>query len=193
MASSQSVNSDGLVASKENLKQNVLLATSGTIDVKNAVGASKVDLSSQIDENVNNSTKDRANGGFWQNLIKFRRNFGKSSKNSEKYVGSTESKCSENINSSRIFGSVASIPSTKKHQLADAEKCQIQNKETQSHSLDNTGDCISELIGHIGLWQVVWVIFLILFQVPSAFHIFSFMFQVSCSGSAFTYISSVSF
>lgn len=44
---------------------------------------------------------------------------------------------------------------------------------------DDDGDCISELIGHKGLWQLTWAFILIVFQVPSAFHIFSFVFQVS--------------
>lgn len=162
MASSESVNSDGLVASRENLKQNVLLATSGTIDVTKTVCNSKVDLS-QIDETA-------PKRGFWRNIFNL-------SKSSEQKC-SIDSKCSEKeINNSRMIGNSVQSLSKKSHQI-DAEKCQIRANNL-NNNIDDTGDCISELIGHIGLWQVVWVIFLIMFQVPSAFHIFSFMFQVS--------------
>lgn len=44
---------------------------------------------------------------------------------------------------------------------------------------EDTGDAISELIGHMGRWQLFWSIVLIMFQVPSSFQIFVFMFQVS--------------
>lgn len=44
---------------------------------------------------------------------------------------------------------------------------------------DDEGDAISKFIGHYGLYQLFWTVCIILFQVPSSFHIFSFMFQVS--------------
>lgn len=175
MASSESVNCDGLVASRENLRQNVLLATSRTIDTANGgVVNSKLDLS-HIDENASEPIDEQMKRNFWRNFFNFKSK--QSNKNVHDSKRSTDLKCSEHlkeIQNRHVIGSVTSL--TKKHQI-DAEKCQINSKE--HHNLDDTGDCISELIGHIGTWQVVWVIFLIMFQVPSAFHIFSFMFQVS--------------
>ena len=43
---------------------------------------------------------------------------------------------------------------------------------------EEDGDIISDFIGHIDVWQLTWACFLILFQVPSAFHIFSFIYEV---------------
>lgn len=44
---------------------------------------------------------------------------------------------------------------------------------------DTDSDVISDLIGHIGKWQLFWAFILCLFQFPSTFHIFSLVFQVS--------------
>lgn len=178
MASSESVDSEGLVASRENLRQNVLLATSGTIDATKGVRNSKLDLA-QIDDNGSDmASDDQASNGFWNNLLCFRSR--SKCKTAKIEIRSNDSKPNSEImkcNSHKI-GSVTSLAKNKNQ--IDAEKCLTHGTE-HSHSIDDTGDCISELIGHIGLWQVVWVIFLVMFQVPSAFHIFSFMFQVSKS------------
>lgn len=113
----------------------------------------KIDLANA----ENSATKDPSKLGFWQSVVNFRENI-------------VKSKSSENL---KNLGKNCILENVKK------QKHQIEDKPSQApHNLDDAGDCISELIGHIGLWQVVWVVFLIMFQVPSAFHIFSFMFQV---------------
>lgn len=179
MASSESVDTEGLVATKENLRQNVLLATSGTIDTTKSIRNSKLDLA-QIDDNGSDvANNDQMSSGFWNNLLCFRSR--SKCKTGKIEIRSNDSKRnSENMKCAnhQIVGSVTSL-SKNKNQI-DGEKFQTHGTE-HSHGIDDTGDCISELIGHIGLWQVVWVIFLVMFQVPSAFHIFSFMFQVSKS------------
>lgn len=44
---------------------------------------------------------------------------------------------------------------------------------------DGYSDVISELIGHIGPWQLFWAFIMCLFQFPTTFHIFCLVFQVS--------------
>lgn len=44
---------------------------------------------------------------------------------------------------------------------------------------DCDSDVISSYIGHYGWWQFYWTFLLGLFQCPSTFHIFVFVFQVS--------------
>uniref|UniRef100_A0A182PAB4 Uncharacterized protein n=1 Tax=Anopheles epiroticus TaxID=199890 RepID=A0A182PAB4_9DIPT len=47
---------------------------------------------------------------------------------------------------------------------------------------DEDSDIISEYIGHYGRWQFGWTFLLCLFQIPTTFHIFCLVFQVSdCS------------
>lgn len=45
-------------------------------------------------------------------------------------------------------------------------------------SADCDADVISDYIGHYGWWQFFWTFLLALFQVPSTFQIFAFVFQV---------------
>ncbi|GAB0094988.1 organic cation transporter protein [Sergentomyia squamirostris] len=42
---------------------------------------------------------------------------------------------------------------------------------------DNNSDVISDLTGHFGRWQLMWTFLLSLFQFPSTFHLFSFVFE----------------
>lgn len=51
--------------------------------------------------------------------------------------------------------------------------------ETADDGSDDTTDIISDYIGHYGWWQFFWTFLLGLFQCPSTFHIFAFVFQVS--------------
>lgn len=44
---------------------------------------------------------------------------------------------------------------------------------------DGDSDVISELIGHIGPWQLFWAFIMCLYQFPTTFHIFCLVFQVS--------------
>lgn len=167
-------NNDGLMASGENLRQNVLLAASGTIDTPETVKCSKIDIT--ISESNGDSEKESTKNTIWQNVFNLREHLVKN-KNSA-CVTNLRHKCDEkSLSSSCAIGSATSLSKPSKNQI-DTEKCAKKQKHNDPHSLDDSGDCISELIGHIGLYQIIWVAFLIMFQVPSAFHIFSFMFQV---------------
>lgn len=123
-----------------------------------------------VDENA----KDAMKYGFWQNLINFRENMSKG-------------------------GSGMPMPSPMEGSDSGELKPRHSVKSNGSGrrkfgANDDDGDCISELIGHTGLWQFTWSIVLILFQVPPAFHIFAFVFQVRsiclfcqyCDDAAFT-------
>lgn len=44
---------------------------------------------------------------------------------------------------------------------------------------EGDSDVISELIGHIGPWQLFWAVIMCLYQFPTTFHIFCLVFQVS--------------
>lgn len=44
---------------------------------------------------------------------------------------------------------------------------------------DGDSDVVSELIGHIGPWQLFWAFIMCLYQFPTTFHIFCLVFQVS--------------
>jgi hypothetical protein len=60
------------------------------------------------------------------------------------------------------------------------KKLVADGSESGDSEFDDTeSDVISDLIGHIGKWQLVWAFVLCLFQFPSTFHIFSWVFQVS--------------
>lgn len=50
---------------------------------------------------------------------------------------------------------------------------------------DGDSDVVSELIGHIGPWQLFWAIIMCLYQFPTTFHIFCLVFQVSFSSVRF--------
>lgn len=152
---SESVNNSGFVVAGTNLQQNVLLARNSA----SVVNSAKIDLSA-----IDNEKVQSENYGFWQSVINFRENLLKNNKNVA-CVDRKSEKCNENLKNIAL--------TTSRH------KSQIDDKNLGApHNIEDAGDCISELIGHIGRWQLVWVLFLILFQVPSAFHIFSFMFQV---------------
>lgn len=163
--------SDGLVASGTNLRQNVLLAASTPESLKN----SKIDIGSDGDSDMGKQTAKKS---FWQNVFNMRESLVKS-KNNACVTSNLAHKCDEKSLSTTCVVDNATSQSKRRKNQIDADKNQTRHQD--HHSLDDTGDCISELIGHIGLWQIVWVIFLIMFQVPSAFHIFSFMFQVNVS------------
>lgn len=185
---SESKSSDGLVASGEHLRQNVLLATSGTatIDTPDTLKSSRIDIA--LSDSSGDLEKESTKSGFWQNVFHLRENLVNST-NKACVTNLTQKRSGEkSLNNSCIIGSITSLSKRAKHQI-DGDKS--QTKHNDSHNLDDTGDCISELIGHIGLWQVIWVVFLIMFQIPSAFHIFSFMFQVRYLFSANSYVKFV--
>ncbi|XP_059619763.1 organic cation transporter protein-like isoform X1 [Phlebotomus argentipes] len=55
------------------------------------------------------------------------------------------------------------------------EKYTTQSNDSAQE--DNNSDIVSELTGHIGKWQLMWAFFLSLFQFPSTFHLFAFVFE----------------
>lgn len=134
----------------ENLRQNVLLVAGSMGDKLNA---SKSDL---------NSVKKSSKPDLWQSVVNLSDHLCKHQKSSTVDLSNSES--GKRYSNSSVLE--VKLPEPKRN-------------DRDSHNFEDAGDCISELIGHIGLWQVAWVAFLIMFQVPSAFHIFSFMFQVS--------------
>lgn len=179
---SEPAHSDGLVGSGENLRQNVLLAASGTIDTASDTGKRDSHIDIAPSDSDSDLDKDSVkNTSFWQTVFRFRDNL----------VKTKSSTCIETVRhdekplnkgGGKVSNSITSL-STRSKGHPSAEKHQIKLHHDASHGLEDTGDAISELIGHIGWWQVVWVTFLIMFQIPSAFHIFSFMFQVNSNKS----------
>lgn len=174
--SSESSHSDGLVGSGENIRQNVLLAASGTIDKSDSakrdshIEIAPSDSDSDLDKESINKTS------FWQKIFRLRENLVKPKSNTcVTNIRHDEKPLNKGVN---ISNSITSLSTRSKSQIT-TEKKQITYHHDAPHGLEDTGDCISELIGHIGYWQVAWVTFLIMFQIPSAFHIFSFMFQVN--------------
>lgn len=59
----------------------------------------------------------------------------------------------------------------------DQDQQQEQDTTTNNEEIENT-DVISDLLGHFGWWQFIWCVTLSLFQFPSTFHLFSFVFEV---------------
>lgn len=49
----------------------------------------------------------------------------------------------------------------------------------ESDDGEGDSDVISDLIGHIGPWQLFWALIMCLYQFPTTFHIFCLVFQVS--------------
>lgn len=56
-----------------------------------------------------------------------------------------------------------------------------------NESDDGDSDVISELIGHIGPWQLFWAVIMCLYQFPTTFHIFCLVFQVSFEIYVYTF------
>lgn len=52
-------------------------------------------------------------------------------------------------------------------------------KDDDEDDDDGDSDVISELIGHIGPWQLFWAVIMCFYQFPTTFHIFCLVFQVS--------------
>lgn len=59
-----------------------------------------------------------------------------------------------------------------------------ENSESDENEDDDNSDIISEHIGHIGSWQLFWAVMMCLFQLPTTFHIFCLVFQVSLISAA---------
>ncbi|CRK97339.1 CLUMA_CG010731, isoform A [Clunio marinus] len=56
----------------------------------------------------------------------------------------------------------------------------VANSESgDSEDNEDESDIISEYIGHIGPWQLLWAIIMCLFQFPTTFHIFALVFQAA--------------
>ena len=56
---------------------------------------------------------------------------------------------------------------------SDSDNLSFSTEEDCDH------DIISDYIGHYGRWQFLWTFLLCLFQIPTTFHIFCLVFQVS--------------
>jgi hypothetical protein len=56
-------------------------------------------------------------------------------------------------------------------------RVELVTEEEDEHEGDS--DIVSDLIGHIGKWQLVWAFVMCLYQFPTTFHIFCLVFQVS--------------
>lgn len=193
--SSEPSHSDSLVGAGENLRQNVLLAASGTIvdtsdtakrDTQIEIAPPSSDSDSDLDKDSIKKTS------FWQTVFKLRENFVKTKSGAcVTNIQHDEKPLNKGVN---ISNSITSL-STRSKSQSNVEKNQItyHHHHDAPHGLEDTGDCISELIGHIGWWQVAWCTFLIMFQIPSAFHIFSFMFQVNFEFSKFYFKTNVFF
>lgn len=183
--SSESCHSDGIVGSGANLRQNVLLAASGTIDTSDSVKRdSHIDIApSDSDSDLDKESTKKTS--FWHTVFRFRENFVKT-KSSVTNIQHDEKPLNKG---GKTSNSITSL-STRSVGHSTVEKNQIKYQQDASgQSLEDTGDCISKLIGHIGWWQICWVIFLMTFQIPSAFHIFSFMFQVISNNLQFVFTS----
>lgn len=116
------------------------------------------------------TSPDSPKFGFWQNLINMRESL------------------SKGVNEKISISSRRESETTK----ASPRSSQLSTRSGHSKKVgvdDEDGDCISDLIGHTGVWQFTWSFVLILFQVPSAFHIFSFVFQVSHVSYSFLWYS----
>lgn len=55
-------------------------------------------------------------------------------------------------------------------------------EDNQDQQEIENADAISDILGHFGWWQFIWCVTLSLFQFPSTFHLFSFVFEVSDVG-----------
>lgn len=64
---------------------------------------------------------------------------------------------------------------TNEVQMVDEDQ---QETTAANDQIENT-DVISDILGHFGWWQFIWALTLSLFQFPSTFHLFSFVFEVS--------------
>lgn len=140
----------------ENLRQNVRLV------------AETMQQTSKIAANDTESNKPTIKPDLWQSVV-----------NLSDHLCKQQTKNVTDLNSSNVISTADKRYSKSSVIEIKLTTPSAKQNERDSHNFDNTGDCISELIGHIGLWQLVWVVFLIMFQVPAAFHLFSFMFQVS--------------
>lgn len=144
------------VTTGENLRQNVLL-------VAETMHAPKITDDADAD-----SSKPPIKPDLWQSVVNISDHLCKQQTKSATDLNAATPAADKRLSKASVIE--IKLPATSKQNGRD------------SHNFADTGDCISELIGHIGLWQLVWVIFLIMFQVPAAFHLFSFMFQVSGIG-----------
>lgn len=105
-------------------------------------------------DNVDNTTKRRR----------------KRANNQDEQETSDEKKQNNNSNNSTTVVEV-----TNEVQMIDEDQ---QETTTADDQIENT-DVISDILGHFGWWQFIWALTLSLFQFPSTFHLFSFVFEVS--------------
>lgn len=58
-------------------------------------------------------------------------------------------------------------------------RVELVTMANESSENEGDSDVISDLIGHIGPWQLFWAVIMCLYQFPTTFHIFCLVFQVS--------------
>lgn len=56
---------------------------------------------------------------------------------------------------------------------------QTEQPPSRDLSQDEDSDVISNFLGHYTRWSFLWTLLLCLFQLPTTFHLFMFVFQVS--------------
>lgn len=80
-------------------------------------------------------------------------------------------------NNIKLYGN-GDHKSAKDNQFASSNSDLASDSDINDEE-DCDSDIISNYIGHYGRWQFFWTFLLCLFQLPTTFHIFSFVFQVS--------------
>lgn len=78
-------------------------------------------------------------------------------------------------------GRSATLPGGKIVDASFDDKSDNSSNLSVTSANDEDSDIISEYIGHYGRWQFGWTFLLCLFQIPTTFHIFCLVFQVSAS------------
>lgn len=82
------------------------------------------------------------------------------------------------------------VTTTNNHKFGNDDNVHVISFTNNSENLNHTNQCdnnnendsdsdvISNYIGHYGRWQFFWTFLLAMFQLPTTFEIFAFVFQV---------------
>lgn len=116
-------------------------------------------------QNRNNNGDNQNNGNNNRNNNRNNRNNNGNNNNNQDQQ--TE-KTGNNNNNNNSSSTVVQVTTEVTQEEQDQNEEQIENS-----------DIISDLLGHFGWWQFIWTLTLSLFQFPSTFHLFSFVFEVS--------------
>lgn len=130
---------------------------------------------SYFNTNIQSAAEDENNSPFYglgdsvDNTTKRRRKRNNNNNNNNQQQDNT------NDNNEKSNSNTTVVEVTTEVQQQEQEQDQTQQDTDQ---IENT-DAISDLLGHFGWWQFIWTVTLSLFQFPSTFHLFSFVFEVS--------------